>query len=144
METGNYKLKNNIIYLLFALLMSGMTLFASIHSLTSTSENSFRFELQITLLILMHVVFFLISIVLDGIIMQIDMKYTFFSLSFSLVYVILLYLPFLSTWGKIFQYHDYGIITILLIKILIPLTIIQLIWVILYTVKILITKSVDG
>lgn len=121
-------IKKNIAYLLIALLVSCITLLTTIYSLNSTSENLFRLELQTTLLVFMHALFFLISIVLATIILQIDKKYSVAWLIFSLIYVALLYVPFLKIWIDIFQYQDYGIVPIALIKLLIPLTLVQVIW----------------
>lgn len=129
-------MKKNMTYLLIALLVSCITLFTTIYSLNFTSENSFRLELQTTLLVVMHALFFLISIVLATIILQIDKKYSIFWLGFSVIYVALLYVPFLKIWIDIFNYQDYGIVTIALIKLLIPLTLVQVIWSALCTIKI--------
>lgn len=129
-----------IIFLLSALVVGCLEVLLLIHSLTFTSENLFRFEIETTFLVLLTVVYFAVLLIFEIIIILLGKKYTIGALIFSLFYSLIHYYCFKGKWIDVFNRSDYAIISQLLLKVLITLVVVQLIWSILILVKLFVKK----
>lgn len=124
----NKYINYRIIYLCLALMTGILELTFLIKSLTFTSDNLFRLELETTFLVLIMVVYFTVLLIFELLIKIIGKRYEVVSIIFSISFILIQYCTFKKKWIDIFTISDYAIIPKLLLKSLIALVIIQLIW----------------